>query len=257
MLANPIDIVPLGQAGFRLKFAEKVVYIDPYLSNSVELTEGPALRRQVPIWKLPNEIYDADWVLITHAHMDHCDLDTLLPLSRASHTCAFIGPRDVGEILAVSGIAPERFIWAANAWHELGVDLRVHPVPAAHPTIETDEQGNFRQIGYIIEYKGRRIYHSGDTSLNAVIIDAVTAFKPIDVAMLPVNECNHYRNNCGIIGNMSVRDAFKFAEDIEVNTLVPMHWDMFAPNGVYQEEIETYYRLARSPFHMALNPTQI
>ena len=254
---NVIKVTPLGQAGFRLQFGEVTLYIDPYLSNSVEIAEGPALRRQVPIWKLPSEVTDADWVLITHTHMDHCDVDTLGPLSLASDTCVFMGPQDAGDVLTAKGIAVGRFTCATNKWHALGMDLRVHPVPAAHPTIEADSLGNYRQVGYIIEYKGRRIYHAGDTSLNAVMIEAVTAFKPIDVAILPVNECNYYRDNCGIIGNMSVREAFKFAEDINVNTLVPMHWDMFAPNSVYQEEIETYYRLAQSPFRMVLNPTQI
>ncbi len=257
MNINSINVIPLGQAGFRLQFDELVIYIDPYLSNSVEVSEGPALRRQVPIWKLPNEINDADWVLITHTHMDHCDVDTLVPLSLASETCCFMGPKDVGELLSDKGIAIGRFTCATNNWQVLGPDLRVHPIPAAHPTIETDAYGNFRQIGYILEYKDRRIYHAGDTSLNAVMIDAVSAFKPIDVAILPVNECNYYRDNCGIIGNMSVREAFKFAEDISVNTLIPMHWDMFTPNSVYREEIEIFYKLAKSPFNMLLNPTFI
>jgi len=252
-----IKSTPLGQAGFRLQFDELIVYIDPYLSNSVELAEGLALRRQVPIWKLPHEVNDADWVLITHTHMDHCDLDTLGPLSLASDTCSFMGPQDVGDILNVKGIASGRFTSATNNWHELGANLRLHPVPAAHPTIETDADGNFRQVGYIIEYNGRRIYHAGDTSLNAVMIEAVSAFKPIDVAILPVNECNYYRDHCGIVGNMSVREAFKFAEDINVNTLVPMHWDMFKPNSVYQEEIDIYHKLSRSPFNMLINPKHI
>lgn len=257
MFIDSIKVTTLGQAGFRLQFDELIIYIDPYLSDSVEAAEGPALRRQVPIWRLPNEVSDAHWVLITHTHMDHCDIETLGPLSLASGNCYFMGPQDVGVVLNDKGIAPGRFACATSNWHKLGPDLRVHPIPAAHPTIETDANGNFRQVGYMIEYKGRRIYHAGDTSLNMVMIDVVSAFKPIDVAILPVNECNYYRDNCGIIGNMSVREAFKFAEDIGVNTLVPMHWDMFEPNSVYQEEIEIYYKLAKSPFNMLLNPTLI
>lgn len=256
-LNNPIKVVALGQAGFRLQFDEVTLYIDPYLSDSVEIAEGPALRRQVPIWKLPSEVNDANWVLITHTHMDHCDIDTLGPLSQASAGCTFLGPKEVGNVLAEKGIANGRFTCATNRWHELGANLRVHPVPAAHPTIEIDHLGDFRQVGYIIEYKGRRIYHAGDTSLNDVMIEAVSTFKPIDIAILPVNECNYYRNNCGIIGNMSVREAFKFAENINVRKLVPMHWDMFLPNNVYQEEIEAYYAMAGSPFDMVLNPTHL
>ncbi|CAG4884358.1 protein of unknown function [Georgfuchsia toluolica] len=200
---------------------------------------------------------DADWVLITHAHMDHCDVKTLVPLSCASCQCHFMGPQDVGDVLAAQGIETTRFVRAEHGWFSLGNDLRVHPLPAAHPEIEVDPQGSSRYVGYLIEYRGKRIYHSGDTSLNTSVIEAVSAFKPIDVAILPVNECNYYREARGIIGNMSVREAFQFAENIQVATLVPMHWDMFVPNSVYREEIETYFRLAQPPFRMLLNPTQI
>jgi L-ascorbate metabolism protein UlaG (beta-lactamase superfamily) len=252
-----IEITPLGQAGFRLGFGSITLYIDPYLSNSVETAEGPDLKRLTPIWKAPEMIKDADWALITHTHIDHCDVDTLVPLSHASSQCRFIGPQDVGDILVAQGISSARFSRASHNWLSLGPDLRVHPLPAAHPAIETDAQGGSRYVGYLIEYRGKRIYHSGDTLLNSAIIEAAHAFKPIDVAILPVNERNHYRELRGIIGNMSVREAFQFATELQVDTLIPMHWDMFAPNSVYPEEIETYTRLAQPPFRVLLNPTRI
>jgi L-ascorbate metabolism protein UlaG (beta-lactamase superfamily) len=40
---------------------------------------------------------------------------------------------------------------------------------------------------------------------------------------------------------MSVREAFHFAEKIGAKRLVPMHYDMFAPNGVFPEEIQMLY----------------
>jgi len=254
---NLVEVTPLGQSGFRFRFSSVTLYIDPYLSNSVEEAEGHDFRRLVPIWKSPHLIKDADWVLITHTHMDHCDVDTLVPLSHASEQCRFVGPQDVGDVLVAQGIATRRFIHATYNWLLLGKDLRVHPVLAAHPTIETDTEGSYRYVGYLIDYCGKRIYHSGDTLLNTAVIEAVQSFKPIDMAILPVNECNHYRNDRGIIGNMSVREAFRFAMDLQVTTFVPMHWDMFAPNSVYREEIETYYQLAQPPFRMLLYPNQI
>lgn len=254
---NLVDVTPLGQAGFRLGFGALAIYIDPYLSNSVEASEGPDLRRQVPIWKDPDTIDDADWVFVTHTHIDHCDVDTLVPMSRASKQCRVLGPQVVGDILAAHGMDSTRFVRASDDWLSLGEDLRVHPVPAAHPEIESDPRGGWRHVGFVIDFRGKRIYHSGDTLLNAAIIEAAFAFRPIDVAILPVNERNHYREARGIIGNMSVREAFRFAADLQVSTLVPMHWDMFAPNSIYPEEIETFTRLAQPPFRVLLKPTQI
>ena len=40
---------------------------------------------------------------------------------------------------------------------------------------------------------------------------------------------------------MSVREAFNFAEELNVKTLVPLHWDMFRVNSVSVGEMELVY----------------
>ena len=80
------------------------------------------------------------------------------------------------------------------------------------------------------------------------------SFAGFDVAFIPVNEQNYFRARRGIIGNMSVREAFQFAEEIGARSVVPTHWDMFAANQVYQEEIELLYRLLRPGFKLIMNP---
>lgn len=256
-MAVAIEVTPLGQAGFRFIFGDRTVYIDPYLSDRVERIEGAALKRLVPIWKSPSQVSDADWVLITHDHMDHCDPDTLLPLSIASPNARFVGPPDALRTLATAGISVDRLHAADDGWIQLGKGLRVHPVPASHPSVEVDEQGRWRCVGYVMESSSRRIYHSGDTSLNEDLLRSLETLMPIDVAILSVNEHNYYRERQGIIGNMTVREALQFATDLGVETLVPMHWDMFAPNCVYPEEIQLLYRLIRPPFRLLLSPSEI
>lgn len=252
-----IDVVPLGQAGFRFVCSDRIIYIDPYLSDSVENLEGPRCRRLVPIWRSPDRVTDADWVLVTHIHQDHCDLETLLPLSEASPQCRFIGPGEVCTHLTYHGLTEDRVLIAPESWLELAPGLRLHSVPAAHPRIEADDTGHWKCVGYVLEFAGRRFYHSGDTSLDLQLFESLEALKPIDVAILPVNEHNFYREQLGIIGNMGLRDAFGFARDLGVSTLVPMHWDMFEPNTVYREEIELHYRLTQPPFQMQLNPDRL
>lgn len=252
-----VEVVPLGQAGFRLSFGRLCVYVDPYLSDSVEKLEGKRYRRLVPAWKSPDVVTDADWVLITHIHLDHCDPDTLIPLSKASAACRFIGPGEVCRYLAEQGISEERLVEAPEHWFGLGSGVRIHAVPAAHPSVDTDLHGALKYVGYVMEYGGRRFYHSGDTSLVHRVLESVDVLKPIDVAILPVNEHNFFRENLGIVGNMSIRDAFGFAKMIGVRTLVPMHWDMFEPNTVYREEIELYSMLSNPDFEVKLNPSSI
>jgi L-ascorbate metabolism protein UlaG (beta-lactamase superfamily) len=257
MMTSMIDVVPLGQAGFRFEFGETVLFIDPYLSNSVERLEGASLRRLVPIWTEPGMINDAQWVILTHTHIDHCDLDTLLPLSQSSGNCRFMGPEDVLKTLHEAGIEKDRLVLAEAKWHMLVDGVEVFPVPAAHPEIQMTPAGHSRYVGYIVKYRGRTIYHSGDTSLTPELIETLEKFSPIDVAILPVNERNYYREAQGIIGNMTIREAFQFAAGMGVSKMVPMHWDMFEPNRVYREEIELFVRLTKPAFDVILNPSSL
>lgn len=211
--------------------------------------------RPVPIE--PSSVSDADFVLVTHAHLDHCDLKTLAPLSSASSACRFVCPNEVAKLLIGAGIDSRRVLLAHEDWIALGSQSRVMPVPAAHPRIETDDEGYLRCVGYVMEYAGRRLYHGGDGSPDDLVLDRLNQLGPIDVAFIPVNEKNFYREKRGIIGNMSVREAFQMAEDIGVKTLVPTHWDMFAPNSVYKEELCLLYELMRPLFEMRLDPQEL
>ncbi len=245
-----IQIKPLGQVGFYIKFGQFNVYIDPYLSNSVQEKENSEISRLVPIPEAPEGIIDSDFVLLTHDHRDHCDDDTLTPMANASKSCLFIGPHKVIQKLQQLGFEENRFL-LAKATLQLSNDITIHVVPSAHPIVEKNAQSGWNAIGYIIEYKGIKIYHAGDTSLCDEVIESVQVFGDIDIAMIPVNERNYMRDKQGIIGNMSVREAFYFAERIGAETLIPTHWDMFAQNQVYQEEIELLYQKLKPDFEIS------
>lgn len=249
-----IPVRPLGQSGFRFQFSDTVVYTDPYLTNHVAELEGEALTRLIPSRLVPSEVTDADWVLVSHLHLDHCDPTTLLPLLQASPRCQVLCPGEVARHLEALGVETRRLHLAREEWLSLAPDLDVRPVPAAHPEIERDALGLLRHVGYVVRYQDRLIYHAGDTSAAQLMIDALKALGPIDVAILPVNERNFFKERQGIIGNMSLREAFGLAEAIGAKHVVPMHWDMFAPNSVFEAEIRLVYELLNPPFAMTLDP---
>lgn len=249
----PISVLPLGQVGFRFEYEGKVIYIDPYLSNSVEEKEDSTIVRLKPIPLVPQSICDADYVLLTHDHRDHCDDDTLIPISEASPRCRFVGPYPVCELLAKVGIHKDRIVNTVDSHMQLTKNISITVVPSAHPEIRA-MANSWACVGYVINFCGTKIYHAGDTSLKQMIIDHVLDAGDISVAMLPVNEINFMRNKQGIIGNMSVREAFFFAEKIQANVLVPTHWDMFAANQVFREEIEILYGKLKPDFELNFQP---
>ncbi|MDH7944939.1 MBL fold metallo-hydrolase [Pseudohongiella sp. SYSU M77423] len=254
-------IVPLnnlGQSGFCLHFPDAIIYVDPYLSNSVQELDSPDLSRLAPIPFPPEEIVDADWVLITHHHIDHCDPHTLPALAAASPTAKFIGPSPVIAKLNEWGISQNRTFKAnCTDWLTITPRIKLIATLSAHPEVLYDELNSSIYVGYIIECDGKRIYHAGDTSLSREVIDDVVKKGPLHTAFLPVNERNYFRERRGIIGNMSVREAFGFAQEVGVKNVVPVHWDMFAANEVTPEEIFAVYDRLQPKFRLSFKPTSI
>ena len=134
--------------------ASYVVYIDPYLSNSVQEKEDSRMRRLLPVPVLPQNISDADCIVITHVHQDHCDENTLLAVSQASPNAIFIGPVPVCIKLSNAGIAESRLVAAKEAPIRSLLSSSSIPVPSSHPEIEYIDVGGWASIGYIFEYFG-------------------------------------------------------------------------------------------------------
>lgn len=247
----------LGQSGCRIEYNDTIIYMDPYLSNSVQELDAPDLKRLMPIPLQPDEVTDADWVLITHVHIDHCDPHTLPKLSRASPNSHFVGPPPVLEKLLEWGIPTQRCQISNETWEQISPAIRVRAVPAAHPVATRDEAGHLSTVGYILEIEGKRIYLAGDTCVTTELIDTLKSLQPISTAILPVNEHNFFRGRRGIIGNMSVREAFLLAEEIGAKSVIPVHWDMFEANSVDRDEIRAVYRQMKPGFELQIQPTSI
>jgi L-ascorbate metabolism protein UlaG (beta-lactamase superfamily) len=247
----------LGQSGCRLAFPGCTVYVDPYLSHSVQALDAPDLVRLLPVPVAPADVTDADWVLVTHDHIDHCDPHTLPVLAQASPQARFLGPAPVLEALGGWGVAPGRLHIAAETWQDLAAGVRVHAVPAAHPEITRDAGGRLACVGFVLEHAGRRSYIAGDTSVRQDLVDALATLAPIHTAILPVNERNFFRDRRGIIGNMSVREAFQLAQELRCERVIPVHWDMFAANAVGPGEIRAVYDHMRPQFALAMQPDSL
>lgn len=252
-----VPVHMLGQAGMRLELAGQTLYVDPYLSNSVQILDSPDLERLTPSPVSPQEVCDADWVLLTHDHIDHCDPHTLPKIAQASPQAQFVGPWPVLRKLESWGISSNRLHLASAQGVLLTPGLTVRSTPAAHPAIQRCDDGSYTEVGYLLSFSETQIYIAGDTALCEELIDYLRAQGPIHTAFLPVNEHNFFKGRRNIIGNMSVREAFGLAEELGIEQVVATHWDMFAVNQVFPEEIRLVHHKMACPFNLLLNPTSI
>lgn len=247
----------LGQSGLKINHDSQCILVDPYLSNSVEILDSSDLKRQIPIPYKPENLTNINWILISHEHIDHCDPHTIPILSKVNPNAKFIGPYLVRNILKNWNINESNIINLMDNEIDLGNDLSITPVPCSHPKLEFSEDGFPRTVGWIIDNKKSRIYIAGDTSVSQQLINFLKKLPKIDLAILPVNEDNFFRRRRGIIGNMSIREAFELANELKINQLFPVHWDMFKVNSTLPKEIEIVYRSYKWNFKLIKNISKL
>lgn len=217
----------LGQSGFLLQWQGRHLLLDPYLSDSLThkyaATDKPHVR-MTEIVVDPERLNFIDVVTSSHAHTDHLDKDTLVPLFRANPGLELICPEAIRELvvdrLGLMSEAPR----AINAGQTIGAKgFRFHAVPAAHNELETDSWGRHKFLGYVIEAGPWRIYHSGDTKWYTEIVPNVQRFQ-VHIALLPINGDHPARR---VAGNLSGPEAAALAKQIGAELVIPCHYDMF------------------------------
>ncbi len=247
----------LGQSGFKIDIKNTSILIDPYLSNSVSELDSPDLIRQIDIPYAPEKLKNISWVLITHEHIDHCDPKTLPLIYANNKNCFFLGPSKVCKIIESWGIDSKQIIIATKEKVSLVNDIKVKSVLAAHPEIEYGDDGLPNCIGWIMEIGAKKVYFAGDTSVCQELLDELKSIGLLDLAFLPVNEDNFFRRRRGIIGNMSIREAFGLAAETGIKEVFPVHWDMFKVNSAIPKEIEIIYDSYSWPFLLKMGCREI
>src|SRR5512136_2070960 len=104
----------LGQAGFLAKSpGGQVVALDPYLTNSCKAVgeqNGFDFDRQVPPPMQAEELAQADAMLFTHSHQDHCDPETLAAARGAGGHGPYIAPAETVDKLRALGVPPGEIV---------------------------------------------------------------------------------------------------------------------------------------------------
>ncbi len=222
----------LGQEGYLIKYREKYIVIDPYLSAYTDencCSETVKWVRNYPSPISASELDFVDYVLLTHEHYDHADPYTLSDIAKCNPKAVFIAPEPIKNTILSYGIATDHMIGAiADEVIELD-DCKVTPIPAAHEELRQDENGNYMDMGYKLICGNISIYHAGDCCLYDGLTERVMN---VDVLMVPINGRSYYKLRDDIIGNMTVEEALILAKESKADMIVPMHYDLYPINGL-------------------------
>lgn len=196
----------LGQAGLMFETDNKIIVVDPYLSDSVERIE-PQNKRRVPVDKRFLEIAP-DIIVLTHDHLDHTDPDTLkYYLSENSSILVLASENAYRNVRALFGGNNNNYVMfnRGSEWTE--GNIRFSAVKAEH----SDDKA----IGFIMESEGKKYYITGDTLYNTDIFEELPS--GIDYIFLPVN---------GRGNNMNMADGVRFCQRTGAKA-IPMHCGLF------------------------------
>lgn len=216
--AGDVAIFWLGGAGFAFKTAAgKIIFIDPYLSDCLDHRYSWKRLPLSPIPFAPDEV-KPDLVLVTHAHDDHLDPETI-PVLAAASGAVFAGPASCVSVMRGWGIAGERLVEINRGESRVICGVPVSAAFAHHVSPAGGETPD--AVGYVVDLDGVVIYHTGDT-LYHPDLRSVKALQP-QVILPCIN---------GQYGNMSAAEAAQLTCEIDAAVVIPMHWGLVAENTV-------------------------
>jgi L-ascorbate metabolism protein UlaG (beta-lactamase superfamily) len=226
----------LGQSGFLVRAGGRRLLIDPYLSDSLTRkyagTDKPHVRMTERAIA-PERLDFIDVVTSSHNHTDHLDAETLVPLLRVNPAIAVVVPAAHRAFAAERlGVDPARLTAIDDGGTIEAAGFRIHAVASAHETVERDEQGRAKFLGYVVEFDGRRLYHSGDCVPYHGLAERLAPWQ-VDVALLPVNGAAPERR---VAGNFDGREAADLARAMGARLAVPCHYEMFEFNTASPDE---------------------
>ncbi len=169
----------LGHDSFRID-GDLVIYLDP--------------------WKLPMDSPEADLILVSHDHFDHCSVEDV-ELVRGEDTLLIANPSSV-PILKL----PVRIMHPGEMLEHRGVTIETLP---AYNIGKSFHPRGADHLGFILTIEGERVYFAGDT-------DVIPEMKGLacDIALLPVSGTYV----------MTAEEAAEAAGVIETRAAIPMHY---------------------------------
>jgi L-ascorbate metabolism protein UlaG (beta-lactamase superfamily) len=240
----------LGQSGFLLQWQGIHVLLDPYLSNSLTKKYSGTDKPHVRMTELvidPVRLSFANIITSTHNHTDHLDGETLCPILAANPQVKLVIP-EANRTFVADRLKIDASL-AIGLDDETSVDIsgiRVSGIASAHETLECDERGRAKFLGYVLQFGDWSIYHSGDTVRYQGMSEKLRPFG-VDVALLPINGRAAERR---IAGNLSGPEAAQLARDIEAKLVIPCHFDMFEFNTASPAEFINQCQKLRQPYRV-------
>lgn len=203
----------LGHSCFQLDVAGKTLIFDPFIRPNPLAAD------------IDFESLKADYILVSHGHVDHtADLVDLAKQTEATVVASW----EIHAWLNTQGVTNTHPMNIGGKWKfDFGT---VHMVFAAHSSSLADGTYAGVAAGFVIEAEGKQVYYAGDTALHTDMKLTGEKFN-LDAALLPI----------GDNFTMDYQDACKAASFINCSRIIAMHFDTFGFIKVNHEAAGQYF----------------
>jgi len=213
LTGDQICVTWIGHASFLIQTREYSILIDPNWAKWLKVIK----RIRHPGFQI-HDLPAIDLVLVTHAHFDHLDRKTLRAVAANQ---PIVVPKHVGSLVKGLGFHAihELDIWQSYQYQQLQITL----TPAFHwgARMWHDSYRGFG--GFIIEYRGRTLFHCGDSAYFEGFKEIGKRYR-VDLALLPIGAYDP--PTCRDV-HMNPEQAIQAFLELGAQKLIPMHYGTF------------------------------
>ena len=211
------------QAGFVLKTKMGTTMgVDLYLTDCVERFDG--FKRLTP--KVMSPDTPLDYVVCSHWHLDHFDIDAMSMLMSNRKT-RLVCCEDCKDHVKNLNLNASRVQYVKIGDTVVCDDITIHAVFCDHGT------GAPLAVGFVFEIDGYKVYLAGDTALRLDKALEVAKYGPFDVMLAPIN---------GAFGNLNECENVELCKYHKPKLSVPCHFWTFGEQhgdpGIWAEEMK-------------------
>lgn len=245
----------LGWAGAEVEAGGERVVVDPLAQPGAVFAWLGERARDCPVPDVVAPSPGALAGLLTHLHRDHADAGALAaavapgapvfePSGYGGAGLEQIAVAQADQELAASGLERR----AAEIWTSISVGpFTLTALPAADGTGDP-------QVSWLIEADGARVLHLGDTMFHGWWWRIAERFGAPDLVLAPINGARltfpHRRPASPLPGVMDPEQAALAGELLRAERLVPIHYDGYAVDGVYEPVPDALERLLAASAHV-------
>lgn len=214
-------IVWLGHASFFLQLNGVRILIDPVFGRI-----SGVVPRYSEMPCATNDFTQIDYVLVSHAHRDHCDKTTLKILA-ANNNFTLLTSLNTGKL--IGGWIKDLKVQEAGWYQQYNLpeqNLRITFLPTQHWSNRFMMDINKTLYGsFMIEADGLNIFFNGDSGYCSYPKQIGELFPNIDIAMIGVGAYHPPLMMKDVHTNP--HEAVQIFHDLKAKTFIPMHYGTF------------------------------